>query len=87
MVKIISSIILFLNIIKKFLYHLECFLLRFLPNDPDSTVSGDAYRRFKVHPLLVVSPEHMPIPFDEAKAKHNKSLRPVFRHEGKIYPP
>ncbi|WRK55647.1 hypothetical protein SD457_13410 [Coprobacillaceae bacterium CR2/5/TPMF4] len=34
--------------------------------------------RFKVHPLPIVEPEHMPIPFDVAKsayeAKHNKPL-------------
>lgn len=90
MVKIISLIIHFLNIIKKLLYKSECFLLKFLPSDPNPS-SGEAYRRFKVHPLPVIQPEHLPIPFDEAKAayaaKHNKPLKPVFRHEGKVYPP
>lgn len=91
MVKIISSIIYLLNIIRKFLFKFECFLLKFLPNNPNSSVTSDAYRRFKVHPLPIVEPEHMPIPFDVAKsayeAKHNKPLKPVFRHDGKIYPP
>ena len=91
MVKIISLIIHFLNIIKKLLYKSECFLLKFLPSDPNPSSSGEAYRRFKVHPLPVIQPEHLPIPFDEAKAayaaKHNKPLKPVFRHEGKVYPP
>ncbi|BFK22704.1 hypothetical protein F300043A5_09990 [Massilimicrobiota timonensis] len=91
MVKIISLIIHFLNIIKKLLYKFECFLLKFLPSDPNHSSSIEAYRRFKVHPLPVLEPEHLPIPFDEAKAayvaKHNKPLKPVFRHEGKVYPP
>lgn len=91
MVKIISLIIHFLNIIKKLLYKFECFLLKFLPSDPNPSSSSEAYRRFKVHPLPVIEPGHLPIPFDEAKAiyelKHNKPLKPVFRHEGKSYPP
>lgn len=91
MVKIISLIIHFLNIFKKLLYKFECFLLRFLPNDSNPSSSSEAYRRFKVHPLPVIEAEHLPIPFDEAKAvyelKHNKPLKPVFRHEGKSYPP
>ena len=90
MVKIISSFIHFLNIIHKFLYKFECFLLQFLPNDPNTSSISDAYRRFKVHPLPVVEPEHLPISFDEAKAnyeaKYNKPLKPVFRHKGKDYP-
>ena len=91
MVKIISFFIQFLNIIRIFLYRLECFLLRFIPDDSNPITISDAYRKFKVHPLPVVEPDHLPIPFDEAKAnyeaKHNKSLKPVFRHEGKVYPP
>ena len=90
MVKIISSFIHFLNIIHKFLYKFECFLLQFLPNDPNTSSISDAYRRFKVHPLPVVEPQHLPISFDEAKAnyeaKYNKPLKPVFRHKGKDYP-
>lgn len=90
MVKIISLIINLLNIIKKFLYLFECFLLKFLPNDPNPSTSSDAYRRFKVHPLPIVEQEHLPISFSEAIAiyekKHHKPLKPVFRHEGKIYP-
>lgn len=90
MVKIISLIIHFLNIIKKFLYKFECFLLRFIPNDPNSNSLSDAYRRFKVHPLPVVEPDHLPVSFVRAKAsyesKHNKPLKPVFRHHGKVYP-
>lgn len=76
MVKIISFIIQFLNIIKKLLYKFECFLLRFLPNDPNPNPVSDVYRRFKVHPLPVIEPEHLPVSFDIAKAtyeaKHNK---------------
>lgn len=90
MVKIISLIIHFLNIFRKLLYKFECFLLKFLPNDPDSNPLSDAYRRFKVHPLPVIEPDHLPISFDEAKAcyeaKYNKPLKPVFRHKGKDYP-
>lgn len=91
MVKIISLIIHFLNIIKKFLYKFECFLLKFLPNDPNPSSKSEAYRTFKVHPLPVVEPEHLPVPFNQAKkdyeAKHNKTLKPVSRHEGKPCPP
>ena len=82
MVKIISLIIHFLNIIKKLLYKSECFLLKFLPSDPNPSSSGEAYRSFKVHPLPVIQPEHLPIPFDEAKAayaaKHNKWIVNTF---------
>ena len=91
MVKIISSIIYLLNIIRKFLYKFECFLLKFLPNDSNPSISSDAYRRFNVHPLPVVEPEHLPVSFNQAKAiyesKHNKPLKPVFRHKDKVYPP
>lgn len=91
MVKIISFIINFLNILKKILYKFECFLLMFLPNDPNTSTASDAYRRFKVHPLPVVEPDHLPISFNQAKAayeaKHGKPLKPVFRHKGKDYPP
>ena len=91
MVKIISFIINFLNILKKILYKFECFLLKFLPNDPNTSTTSDAYRRFKVHPLPVVEPDHLPISFNQAKAayeaKHGKPLKPVFRHKGKDYPP
>ena len=90
MVKIISLIIHFLNIIKKFLYKFECFLLKFLPNDPNPSSKSEAYRTFKVHPLPVVEPEHLPVPFNQAKkdyeAKHNKTLKPVSRHQGKPCP-
>lgn len=90
MVKIISFIISLLNIFRKLLYKFECFLLQFLPNDPNPNPVSDAYRRFKVHPLPVIEPEHLPVSFDEARAayeaKHNKPLKPVFRHKGKDYP-
>lgn len=90
MVKIISSFIRFLNIIRKFLYKLECFLLRFIPNDPSKDSSSEAYRRFKVHPLPVLEPDHVPISFAEAKAQyeasHKKPLKPVSRHKDKQYP-
>lgn len=90
MVKIITYFIHFLNTIRKFLYKLECFLLKFLPNDTSANISSDAYRRFKVHALPVISPEHIPIPFSKAKetyeTKHNRKLVPVFRKKGKIYP-
>ena len=90
MVKIISFIISLLNIFRKLLYKFECFLLQFLPNDPNPNQVSDAYRRFKVHPLPVIEPEHLPVSFDEARAayeaKHNKPLKPVFRHKGKDYP-
>lgn len=90
MVKIISSFIHFLNILRKILYKLECFLLRFLPNDPNSSTISDAYRRFNVHPLPVIEQEFIPISFKQAKSdyesKHNKPLKPVFRHAGKDYP-
>ena len=91
MVKIISCLIHFLHTFRKLLYKFECFLLRFLPSDPNPSSSSDAYRRFKVHSLPVLEPEHLPIPFDQAKAayelKHNKPLKPVFRNAGKTYPP
>ena len=48
------------------------------------------YRRFKVHPLPVVEPEHLPVTFIEAKSYyeliHNKPLKPVYRHKDKDYP-
>lgn len=78
MVKIITYFIYFLNSIRKSLYKLECFLLKFLPNDTSTNISSDAYRRFKVHDLPVISPEHIPIPFSKAKdayeAKHNRNV-------------
>ncbi len=87
MVKIISFIVSLLNIFRKLLYKFECFLLQFLPNDPNSNPVSDTYRRFKVHPLPVIEPEHLPISFDEAKAnyeaRYHKPLKPVFRHKGK----
>ena len=90
MVKIISFIIRFLNIIRKLLYKFECFLLKFLPNDPNPSPVSDAYRRFKVHPLPVLDQSFVPISFKEAKAQYeaeyNKPLKPVFRHKGKSYP-
>ncbi|MEI3327495.1 MAG: hypothetical protein V8R64_14030 [Thomasclavelia sp.] len=90
MVKIISFIISLLNIFRKLLYKFECFLLQFLPNDPNPNPVSDAYRRFKVHPLPVIEPEHLPVSFDEARAayeaKHNKPLKPVFRHKGTVCP-
>lgn len=90
MVKIISLFIKFLNVLRKFLYKFECFLLKFLPNDPSLNPTSDAYRRFKVHQLPVIEPEHLPVSFHEAKAayeeKHHKPLKPVFRHSGKTYP-
>lgn len=90
MVKIISLFIRFLNIIRKFLYKLECFLLRFIPNDPSKDSLSEAYRRFKVHPLPIIEPELIPISFKEAKAQyeasHHKPLKPVSRHKDKPYP-
>lgn len=90
MVKIISFIVSLLNIFRKLLYKFECFLLKFLPNDPIPNPNSDAYRRFKVHPLPKIEPEFIPISFEQAKAeyeaKHHKPLMPVFRHEGKDYP-
>ncbi|WP_288060274.1 hypothetical protein [Thomasclavelia cocleata] len=84
MVMIISFIVSLLNIFRKLLYKFECFLLSFLPNDPISNPVSDAYRSFKVHPLPVIEPDHLPVSFDKAKAayeaKHNKPLKPVFRH-------
>ena len=88
MVKIISFIISLLNIFRKLLYKFECFLLQFLPNDPNPNPVSDAYRRFKVHPLPVIEPEHLPVSFDEARAayeaKHNKPLKPVLDIKVKI---
>lgn len=90
MVKIISLVIQFLNILRKILYKFECYLLKFLPSDFIDPSQSEVYRRFKVHPLPVVEPEHLPITFVEAKAnyerKHNKSLKPVSRHKDKEYP-
>lgn len=90
MVKIISSFIHFLNIIRKLLYKLECFLLKFLPNDPSLNPVSDAYRRFKVNALPVIVPEHLPVSFHDAKlayeAKHHRPLVPVFRHKDRVYP-
>lgn len=90
MVKIISVFINFLNTLRKFLYKFECFLLKFLPNDPNVSPLSDAYKRFKVHPLPLIEPAFLPISFNEAKviyeAKHLKPLKPVFRHSGKVYP-
>lgn len=90
MVMIISFIVSLLNIFRKLLYKFECFLLSFLPNDPISNPVSYAYRSFKVHPLPVIEPDHLPVSFDKAKAayeaKHNKPLKPVFRHKGKVYP-
>ena len=60
MVKIISFIVSLLNIFRKLLYKFECFLIKFLPNYSNSSPVSDAYRRFKVHPLPVIEPEHLP---------------------------
>ena len=61
-----------------------------LPNDPNSNPVSDTYRRFKVLPLPIIEPEHLPISFDKAKAnyeaRYHKTLKPVFRHKGKDYP-
>lgn len=90
MVKIISFFLSFLNSIKHFIFKLECFLLNFLPNDPSLSSSSEAYRRFKVHPLPSIEPDHLPISFQTAKdqyeSKFNKPLKPVSRHSGKDYP-
>lgn len=90
MVKIISFFIKFLNTLHKLLYKLECFLLKFLPNDPNASSTSDAYRRFKVNALPVIEPEHIPISFQQAKEayehKHHRMLVPVFRKKGKVYP-
>ena len=61
MVKIISFIISLLNIFRKLLYKFECFLLQFLPNDPNPNPVSDAYRRFKVYTLSVIELGHLPI--------------------------
>lgn len=90
MVKIISLLIKYINTIRKFLYRFECFLLKFLPNDPNVSPVSDAYRRFKVHPIPIIEQNHIPVTFEEAKKayedKHRKTLRPVSRHKGKLYP-
>lgn len=90
MVKIISLFIHFLYIIRTFLFKCECFLLRFLPNDTSPRSASDAYRRFKVHELPIIEPEHIPVSFNQAKiayeAKHHRSLKPVFRKANKVYP-
>lgn len=90
MVKIISCFISFLNYFRKLLYKIEYFLLKYLPNDPSPIPSSDAYRRFKVHDLPLIEPDHLPIPFYQAKTayeeKHHRPLEPVFRKKGKIYP-
>lgn len=90
MVKIISLLIHFLNTLRKLLFKFECFLLSFIPNDSNPTTTSDPYRRFKVHPIPVIEPEHIPISFIKAKElyeqTHNKPLQPVFRHVGKVYP-
>ncbi len=90
MVKIISLIINFLNIIRRFLYKFECFLLKHLPSDGTDSSKSEPYRRFKMHPLPVIEPQLIPIPFqqarDEYESKHKRPLKPVFRHEGKDYP-
>lgn len=90
MVKIISCFISFLNYFRKLLYKIECFLLKYLPNDPSPIPSSDAFRRFKVHDLPLIEPDHLPIPFYQAKTayeeKHHRPLEPVFRKKGKTYP-
>lgn len=90
MVKIISFFIHLLHTIRSFLYKFECFLLRFLPNDPSQKPTSDAYRRFKVNELPIIDTENIPIPFEEAKLlyekKHKRPLKPSFRKEGKVYP-
>ena len=90
MVKIISFFIHLLHTIRSFLYKFECFLLRFLPNDPSQKPTSDAYRRFKVNELPIIDTENIPTPFEEAKLlyekKHKRPLKPSFRKEGKVYP-
>lgn len=75
-------------IICKFLYKLERFLLKFLPSEFIVPSQSEVYRRFKIHPLPIVKPEHPPSFFAEAKAnyeyRHNKLLKLVSRH--KDYP-
>ena len=66
MAKIISLIINFLNIIHKFSFKLECFLMNFLPNDPKSIIDSEPYKRFNVNIDPIIKPELLPISFDEA---------------------
>lgn len=84
MAKIISLIIKLLNIINKVSFKFECFLMKFLPHDPDPIIMSEQYRKFKVDPLPFVKEENMPITFDEAveiyKSKHNGHLpKPISR--------
>lgn len=84
MVKIISLIIKLLNIINKFSFKLECFLMQFLPKDPSTIVDSEPYKRFKVDLVPVIKPESMPITLEQAiedyKAKHNgKEPKPINR--------
>ena len=91
MVKIISLIIHFLNIIKKFSFKFECFLLNFLPNDPKSIVNSEPYKRFNVNIDPVIKPESLPISFEDAveiyKSKHNgRAPMPIKRRVVPTFP-
>lgn len=84
MVKIISFLIKFLDIINKLSFQFECFLMNFLPNDPSSIVNSEPYKRFNVDLVPVIKPESMPISLEKAieeyKAKHNgKEPKPINR--------
>lgn len=84
MVKIISLLIKFLNIINKLSFQFECFLMNFLPKDPSSIVNSEPYKRFNVDLVPVIKPESMPISLEKAieeyKAKHNgKEPKPINR--------
>lgn len=87
MVKIISLIITFLNIINKLTYKFQLFLMKFLPNDPNKIILSEEYKRFKVNDVPIIKPEHLPIPFEEAKLAYEhrvgKPLTKVKLRSGK----
>ncbi len=84
MAKIISLIIKLLNIVNKISFKFECFLMKFLPKDPDTLIMGEQYRKFKVDPVPLIKEENLPITFSKAveiyKSKHNgRSPKPINR--------
>lgn len=91
MVKIISLIIKLLNIINKFSFKFECFLMQFLPKDPFTIVNSEPYRRFKVDLVPIIKPESFPITINEAieiyKFKHNgNEPKPIARRVQPSFP-
>lgn len=83
MVKIISFLIHLLNLINKLSFKLQCWLTRFLPNDPNPSPHSNPYRYFQVDEPPVLKSEHSTISFLQAKElykqKHGKDLSPVLR--------